>query len=348
MWIRRARRIVMYFHGLEGVGHQVTRVATSANGIDFEARPEVLGRSYFRVFHHDGDDLCAGHAGPTVSIPRWISGFVERTGVVQSQHAACGGVEARQRIVGVLDPGRRCAGADTVEPDRSGRRLGWMEGWRADRSAATGTKLGRRRRAVDAVGAQHGLRSWSINCATRRFSRKTAASFLLYAVARRKRHRDRRDRLRIDSEVLCGDKVKDGGNMVPTGRTSMGDGLRHRNKPSGRSATNHAGLPQRLDLRFVEPRLSQNLRPVLAKPRRHRHRHLLRPTHARTDCPRSASRSPPTAAASRSPAPAGPRRSPPPSRPRRTSGPPRPVIRRHSASGRRANTHPESPSAPAH
>ncbi len=47
------RQIVMYFHGLEGVGTQVTRVATSRNGIDFTARPEVLGRSYFRVFQHD-------------------------------------------------------------------------------------------------------------------------------------------------------------------------------------------------------------------------------------------------------------------------------------------------------
>jgi hypothetical protein len=47
-----ARRIVMYYHGLEGVGRQVTRVATSANGIDFKARPEILGPSYFRVFHH--------------------------------------------------------------------------------------------------------------------------------------------------------------------------------------------------------------------------------------------------------------------------------------------------------
>jgi hypothetical protein len=45
--------IVMYFHGLEGVGHQVTRVATSRNGIDFTAQPEVLGRSYFRVFRYD-------------------------------------------------------------------------------------------------------------------------------------------------------------------------------------------------------------------------------------------------------------------------------------------------------
>lgn len=48
------RRIVMYFHGLEGVGHQVTRVATSADGIDFQAHPEILSKSYLRVFHHDG------------------------------------------------------------------------------------------------------------------------------------------------------------------------------------------------------------------------------------------------------------------------------------------------------
>ena len=48
------RQIVMYFHGLDDVGVQVTRVATSTNGIDFVARPEVLGRSYMRVFRHDG------------------------------------------------------------------------------------------------------------------------------------------------------------------------------------------------------------------------------------------------------------------------------------------------------
>jgi hypothetical protein len=48
------RRIVMYFHGLDGVGVQVTRVATSINGIDFVAWPEVLGRSYMRTFQHGG------------------------------------------------------------------------------------------------------------------------------------------------------------------------------------------------------------------------------------------------------------------------------------------------------
>ena len=48
------RRIIMYFHGLEDVGRQVSRVATSTDGIDFEARPEPLGRTYMRAFEHQG------------------------------------------------------------------------------------------------------------------------------------------------------------------------------------------------------------------------------------------------------------------------------------------------------
>lgn len=44
------RRIIMYFHGLESFAQQATRVAVSENGIDFTAHPEILGRTYFRVF----------------------------------------------------------------------------------------------------------------------------------------------------------------------------------------------------------------------------------------------------------------------------------------------------------
>jgi hypothetical protein len=47
------REIVMYFHGRD-VGRQVTRVATSRDGLRFEGRPEILGRPYFRAFRHDG------------------------------------------------------------------------------------------------------------------------------------------------------------------------------------------------------------------------------------------------------------------------------------------------------
>lgn len=45
-----AQRIVMYFHGLERIAYQCTRVATSTDGITFAALPEVLGPSYFRAF----------------------------------------------------------------------------------------------------------------------------------------------------------------------------------------------------------------------------------------------------------------------------------------------------------
>ena len=47
-------RIVMYFHGLEDVATQVSRVAVSRNGINFEAMPEIIGPSYMRIFPHDG------------------------------------------------------------------------------------------------------------------------------------------------------------------------------------------------------------------------------------------------------------------------------------------------------
>lgn len=48
------QQIVMYFHGLENAGRQVTRVATSSTGLGFEARPEILASSYFRMFGYDG------------------------------------------------------------------------------------------------------------------------------------------------------------------------------------------------------------------------------------------------------------------------------------------------------
>ncbi len=48
------RRIRMYYHGLVGVGRQVTRVARSADGVRFVASAEVLSRSYLRTFAWDG------------------------------------------------------------------------------------------------------------------------------------------------------------------------------------------------------------------------------------------------------------------------------------------------------
>lgn len=46
------REIVMYIHGRD-VGRQLTRVATSRDGIHFQGHEEVLGRPYFRVIKHE-------------------------------------------------------------------------------------------------------------------------------------------------------------------------------------------------------------------------------------------------------------------------------------------------------
>ena len=45
------QEIVMYLHGREPEV-QVTRVAVSKDGVQFDANPEILGRPYFRVFQH--------------------------------------------------------------------------------------------------------------------------------------------------------------------------------------------------------------------------------------------------------------------------------------------------------
>ena len=48
------RRFVMYYHGLEGPGRQVSRVAVSGDGVAFESGTEILGRTYMRVFSYRG------------------------------------------------------------------------------------------------------------------------------------------------------------------------------------------------------------------------------------------------------------------------------------------------------
>ena len=59
----QAKRIVMYYHGLESAGRQVTRAAVSRDGIAFECGDEVLGRTYMRVFEYRGDSYALAMPG---------------------------------------------------------------------------------------------------------------------------------------------------------------------------------------------------------------------------------------------------------------------------------------------
>jgi len=71
------RKIVMYFHGLEEAGRQATRVALSDDGIAFDALPELLGRTYFRVFRHDGATYAMSMPGQFYRSEDGLTGFVE-------------------------------------------------------------------------------------------------------------------------------------------------------------------------------------------------------------------------------------------------------------------------------
>ncbi len=69
--------IVMYFHGLEGPGRQVTRVATSKDGIRFEAQPQILGKTYLRAFAHDGRTYAMAMPGQLYRSDDGLTDFVE-------------------------------------------------------------------------------------------------------------------------------------------------------------------------------------------------------------------------------------------------------------------------------
>lgn len=70
------RRIIMYYHGLNGLGQQVTRAASSDDGIHFTARPEILGLTYFRTFLHDGFVYAMAMPGQFYRSRDPLSGFV--------------------------------------------------------------------------------------------------------------------------------------------------------------------------------------------------------------------------------------------------------------------------------
>lgn len=84
------RRIIMYYHGLNSLGQQVTRAATSEDGIHFTARPEILGRTYFRTFEHGGYTYAMAMPGQFYRSKNALGGFEEGPRLFNSnmRHAA--------------------------------------------------------------------------------------------------------------------------------------------------------------------------------------------------------------------------------------------------------------------
>ncbi len=69
------REILMYFHGLEDFYFQRTRVATSKDGIHFQARKPLLANPYLRAFRHDGQWYSMAMPGIFYRSRDGLSGF---------------------------------------------------------------------------------------------------------------------------------------------------------------------------------------------------------------------------------------------------------------------------------
>ena len=117
------RRIVMYFHGLDGVSRQVSRVAASRDGIHFDAGPEVLGRTYMRVFRHDGYTYAMSMPGQFYRSRNPLGRFEAGPASLQPEHAPRGALAPRRHPARVLDAGGADPGAHQAEHDRHLGRL---------------------------------------------------------------------------------------------------------------------------------------------------------------------------------------------------------------------------------
>ena len=71
------KRIVMFFHGLEDVGVQVTRAAISKDGIDFITKAEKLGRTYWRSFKWRNHFYALAMPGQFYRSESLLSGYEE-------------------------------------------------------------------------------------------------------------------------------------------------------------------------------------------------------------------------------------------------------------------------------
>lgn len=68
-------RFILYYHGLESFAQQVTRVATSTDGIHFTSGHEILGRTYWRAFPLNGQTYAIAMPGEFYRSASPLGGF---------------------------------------------------------------------------------------------------------------------------------------------------------------------------------------------------------------------------------------------------------------------------------
>lgn len=69
--------MALYFHGLNDFARQASRVALSEDGVSFQALPEIIGRTYMRIFQHDGFTYAMAMPGQFYRSEDGLTNFVE-------------------------------------------------------------------------------------------------------------------------------------------------------------------------------------------------------------------------------------------------------------------------------
>jgi hypothetical protein len=75
----RGRRLILYFHGLDGPGYQPSRIAVSDNGIDFDVLNDMVFSNYLRGFQFRDQFYLLGMPGILYRSSRPDGDFIPRS-----------------------------------------------------------------------------------------------------------------------------------------------------------------------------------------------------------------------------------------------------------------------------
>lgn len=122
------RQIRMYYHGVVERGVQRSRVGLSQDGIRFEARKELLGNSYFRVFQYGGYHYAIAMPGVFYRSRDGLTGFVEGPTLFSENMRHCAVRLAGDRLSVFYSNAGDCP--ERILVSKIDLRPDWME-WRA-------------------------------------------------------------------------------------------------------------------------------------------------------------------------------------------------------------------------
>ena len=148
------RTITMYFHGLEGLGNQLTRHATSLDGLRFDVDPPKIEETYLRGFRHNETEYAIVMPGKILRRVGRPTEFEEGPNLLPRTARHTASRRGRRSDSVVLDARGRHARTNPVEHDRRKSSVDRMGSVPVGRNPASGVRLGGCKRGADSLDSQ--------------------------------------------------------------------------------------------------------------------------------------------------------------------------------------------------